>query len=160
MLFEFIIEKESNSIVVRREFSAGISLVWDAWTKAEILDKWWAPKPWISKTKEMDFRPGGRRLYAMCGPNGEEHWGLTLYKMIDPLKSFHGSDVFCDSEGIINTTLPEALFVTAFHAEEDKTLVVMITRYADPNQLETVIKMGMKEGLTMALDTLEEVLKG
>ena len=45
LLFEFIINKEDQTVHVNREFDANLSLVWDAWTKPEILDQWWAPKP-------------------------------------------------------------------------------------------------------------------
>jgi uncharacterized protein YndB with AHSA1/START domain len=64
LLFDFTVNKESKTIVVNREFAAPLSLVWDAWTKAELLDKWWAPKPYRTETKSLDFREGGMWLYA------------------------------------------------------------------------------------------------
>lgn len=71
--FDFVVNKDNNTIKISREFAAHISLVWDAYTTSEILDKWWAPKPWKARTKKMDFRVGGSWLYAMVGPAGEEH---------------------------------------------------------------------------------------
>ncbi|MEO0332045.1 MAG: SRPBCC domain-containing protein, partial [Bacteroidota bacterium] len=76
-------ETHGNQLTVTRTFKAQIGLVWRAWTEAELLDQWWAPSPWEAKTKRMDFKEGGNRLYAMCGPEGEEHWGLTTYKTIN-----------------------------------------------------------------------------
>ena len=70
LLFDFTVDKSTNTVFVDREFDAELSLVWDAFTKQEILDQWWAPKPLISKTKYMDFRVGGRRFYAMVSPEG------------------------------------------------------------------------------------------
>ena len=64
----------NKKIIVTREFDAPIEDVWKAWTERNILDEWWAPKPWKARTKSMEFKPGGRWLYAMVGPNGEEHW--------------------------------------------------------------------------------------
>ena len=43
--FDFKVNKENNSIQVEREFAADLDLVWAAWTTAELLDQWWAPKP-------------------------------------------------------------------------------------------------------------------
>ena len=65
LLFDFTVDKSKKTVFVNREFAAELSLVWDAFTKQEILDQWWAPKPWESKTKAMDFKVGGHRFYAM-----------------------------------------------------------------------------------------------
>ena len=51
LLFDFTVDKATRMVFVKREFNAGLSLVWDAFTKQEILDQWWAPKPFTSKTK-------------------------------------------------------------------------------------------------------------
>jgi len=69
---DFTVDKAAKTIYVTREFDADLSLVWDAFTKAEILDQWVAPKPFVAKTKFMDFKVGGQRLYAMVSPEGHE----------------------------------------------------------------------------------------
>ena len=71
LLFNFKVDKSASTVFVDKEFDAELSLVWDAFTKQEILDQWWAPRPWVSKTKYMDFKVGGRRFYAMVSPEGE-----------------------------------------------------------------------------------------
>src|SRR5580765_2791097 len=71
LLFDFTVDKTTKTIFINREFAADLSLVWDAFTKQEILDQWVAPKPWASKTKVMDFKVGGRRFYAMVSPEGD-----------------------------------------------------------------------------------------
>lgn len=45
LLFDFSVNKENKTIHVTREFAANRELVWKAWTTAELLDQWWAPKP-------------------------------------------------------------------------------------------------------------------
>ncbi len=158
LAFEFFVNKENNTITIKREFAANLSLVWDAWTKPEILDQWWAPKPWKSKTKSMDFSEGGYRLYAMCGPDGEEHWGVTKYNKVEAQKSFSGKDCFSDENGDINEEFPQAIFDIKFIVKGDKTLVENHSTYETLEQLEATIKMGFKEGMTMALEGLDEVL--
>ena len=76
----------SNKLTVRRTLDAPLDLVWSAWTTAELLDQWWAPEPWKAVTKSMDFSAGGKWLYAMTGPAGEEHWSMVEYKEIVPQK--------------------------------------------------------------------------
>lgn len=158
LAFEFSVDKENNSVVIKREFAADLSLVWDAWTKPEILDLWWAPQPWKSKTKSMDFKEGGHRLYAMCGPEGEEHWGLTNFISIQLQKSFSGTDCFCDENSNVNKDFPASKFEIIFTSKGDKTLIENHTIYPDLEQLEATIAMGFKEGMTMALEGLDAAL--
>ena len=84
LLFDFTVDKAAKTVFVTREFAAGLSLVWDAFTKPEILDQWWAPKPWAAKTKFMNFEVGGRRFYAMVSPEGQECWSIQKYTSISP----------------------------------------------------------------------------
>lgn len=74
--FTFTVDKATKTAVITREFYASRALVWDAFTKAEILDQWVAPKPWSAKTKYMNFKVGGRRFYAMVSPEGQERWSV------------------------------------------------------------------------------------
>ncbi len=147
-----------SQLTVTRTFDAEIDIVWRAWTEAELLDQWWAPSPWKSKTKEMNFEPNGKRLYAMVGPEGEEHWGLTTYMTINMPTIFSGSDAFCDNEGVINKEFPVATFTNKFQGNTKTTTVTVITEYASEEHLNQVIQMGMKEGLEMAYENLDKVL--
>ncbi len=77
LLFDFTVNKPAKTVYITREFDAELSLVWDAFTKAELLDQWIAPKPFTSKTKYQDFKKfkGGKRFYAMIGPDGARSVG-------------------------------------------------------------------------------------
>ena len=87
--FDFDVDKSTQTVTVIREVNAPLANVWDAFTKQEILDQWWAPKPWISKTKFMDFTEGGRRFYAMVSPEGHESWAIQDYTSISPKTNFN-----------------------------------------------------------------------
>lgn len=156
--FDFLVDKENNALIVRREFAAGRQLVWDCYTKSELLDQWFAPKPWKARTKSMNFTEGGYWLYAMCGPEGEEHWGRMDYLNIQPTIAFTAMDGFCDEEGNLNTSLPRAEFRSAFSDVSGNTLVETVVTYPSLSDLETVLQMGMKEGLTIAMEGLDELL--
>ena len=155
---DFIVDKVNNKITIKREFSAERDLVWAAFTKREILDQWWAPKPWQTKTKSMDFRSGGRWLYAMVGPAGEEHWSYIDYIVVEPTTRFTGKDAFSDSDGNINTNMPRSKWEVTFTGKGETTLVELHISYDDLAQLEATISMGFKEGITMTLDALTEML--
>ncbi len=156
---DFSVDKQHNRITVKREFAAGLQLVWDAYTKSEILDQWWAPKPWKAKTKSMDFREGGSWHYAMVGPEGEEHWAVAMYRKIDPRTTFTVDDAFADSEGNINEEMPQSHWVVRFIEKGDVTLVENHITFADLDQLEAIIEMGFKEGLLAAMENLDSLLE-
>jgi uncharacterized protein YndB with AHSA1/START domain len=95
-----------KQIQVSRELDAPIEEVWDAWTNKNILDTWWAPKPWKAETKSMDFKEGGVWFYSMVGPEGNRSWCKVEYKTIVPKESFTSHDTFCDDKGNIYPALP------------------------------------------------------
>lgn len=132
--------------------------MWDAWTEKELLDQWWAPKPWKSETKSMNFREGGRRLYAMVSPEGEEHWSLINYTSITPETNFKFHDGFSDSEGNILEDMPQSDWNVNFVESGDLTTVNIEIQHQELSDLEKIIEMGFKEGMTATLEQLGKVL--
>ncbi len=159
LLFEFVINKEDNTLHVKREFMANLDLVWEAWTKPELLDQWWAPKPYRTQTKSMDFRAGGCWLYAMISPENQYHWCKNDYLSIDPKKSYSGIDAFCDENGVTNTEFPRTQWTNSFNEQHNKTLVSIVAQYESLEDLEKIIALGFKEGFTMALENLDQYLE-
>lgn len=158
LAFDFSVNKENNTIAVTREFAAGRPLVWDAYTKSELLDQWWAPQPWKAQTKFMDFRNGGQWLYAMVGPEGETHWSIATYQDILFQQKFVGIDAFTDADGNINPDMPQSRWEVTFADKGENTLVEIHIAYPDLAQLETTIQMGFKEGLSMGMENLDKLL--
>lgn len=158
LLFDFTVNKESNTVNVKREFAANLGLVWNAWTQAEILDQWWAPKPWKAETKSHDFREGGVWLYAMVGPENEKHWAKAEFKTIDAKKTFSWADAFCDENGHINTDLPQAVWTNTFTEQDGITRVEVSIKHDKYEDIEAILNMGFKEGFAMGLDNLDELL--
>jgi uncharacterized protein YndB with AHSA1/START domain len=158
LLMNFTVDKQQNSIRVEREFAAPLEPVWRAWTEKDILDLWWAPKPWKARTKSMDFREGGTWLYAMVGPEGEEHWARADYKSITPMQAFSGDDAFCNPEGV-NHDMPESHWNVRFSETDGSTVVNIEMTFDKPEHLEANLKMGFKEGLTAAMENLDGLLK-
>lgn len=160
LLFDFSVNKEKKTITVKREFAANLEMVWDAWTKPELLDLWWAPKPYVTKTKTMDFREGGFWLYAMVAPTGEAHWCRADYKKIDTHKSYSALDAFCDDSGDkINTDFPRSLWTNSFSENASTTTVNIVIEYKELTDLEKIIELGFKEGFTMAMGNLDQYIE-
>ncbi len=154
--FDFTVDKAAKTVYITREFNAELPLVWDAFTKQEILDQWWAPKPWMSKTKSMDFKVGGRRFYAMVSPEGEESWQIQNYTSISPKTNFKFLSVFADKDE--NPHLPGSNWDLNF-SEQNGITKVSITIYNESlERMEKMIEMGFKEGFTMTLNELNELL--
>jgi len=158
ILFNFEVDKINNQIHVERSFNAPIGFVWRAWTEPEILDQWWAPKPWVAKTKSMDFREGGHWLYAMISPENEEHWGKFEYISINHQKSFTFYDGFCDSDGNPNTTLPRLEWENYFADLKLQTKVSIKLTFDSLEDLEKIIEMGFKEGFASGLENLDQYI--
>ena len=159
LLFDFTVDKARKTVFVNKEFNAGLSLVWDAFTKQEILDQWWAPKPWVSKTKFMDFTVGGRRFYAMVSPEGQEHWSIQEFTSITPKANFNFFDAFSDKDENITTELPSSDWNIDFKETEEVTTVCITIKHKTLDDLEKIIEMGFKEGFTMTLNDLENLLR-
>ena len=156
LLFDFTVDKPTKTVFITREFDADLSLVWDAFTKQEILDQWWAPKPWASKTKVMNFEVGGRRFYAMVSPEGQKNWSIQKYSSISPKTNFKFLNAFADENE--NPSLPGSEWDLTF-TEQNGTTKVSVTIYNESlERMEKMIEMGFKEGFTMTLKSLEELL--
>ncbi len=156
LLFDFTVNKENKTVHVTREFSANLELVWEAWTNPELLDQWWAPKPWKSKTKYMDFKVGGRRFYAMVSPEGQEHWSVQDFTSINSKTNFKMMTAFADKDE--NPDLPGSDWDLDF-SEQNGITEVSITIHNDSlERMEKMIEMGFKEGFTAGLNQLDELL--
>jgi uncharacterized protein YndB with AHSA1/START domain len=161
LLFDFTIDKASKTVFVNREFDAELSLVWDAFTKQEILDQWWAPKPWASKTKFMNFEVGGKRFYAMVGPEGQEHWSLQKFTSISPKTNFKFLNAFADKDA--NPDLPGSDWDLNFSEQNGPdnyrvTKVSITIKNESLARMEQMIEMGFQGGFTMTLDYLGDLL--
>jgi uncharacterized protein YndB with AHSA1/START domain len=156
MQMDFIVDKETKTVSITKEFAFELDLVWDAYTKPELLDQWWAPKPWMSRTKAMDFKVGGRRFYAMVSPEGVERWSVQKYTSITPKTNFKLFNAFADKDE--NLELPGSDWDLNFSEQDGKTTVSISIYNESLERLEKMIEMGFKEGFTMTLGSLKELL--
>jgi uncharacterized protein YndB with AHSA1/START domain len=153
---DFIVNKDTKTVTITKDFDAELSLVWDAYTKPELLDQWWAPKPFASRTKVMDFTVGGKRFYAMVSPEGVERWVLQKYTSIKPKTNFKLFNTFADADE--NVELPGSDWDLTFTEQDGKTTVHVSIYNESLERLERMIDFGFVEGTEAQLKNLEELL--
>jgi uncharacterized protein YndB with AHSA1/START domain len=160
LAFDFIVDSAKSQIQISRNFSAPLDMIWDIWTKPFYLDQWWAPKPYRTETLSMTFEPGGRWHYAMVSPDDEKHWCLADYESIQTNEKFTYTDAFCDENGLINPNHPRTAWTVSFKPQEGEnaTVVHIELQYQSLADLEKILGMGIREGLSMALTNLDELL--
>lgn len=132
-------------------------MVWDAFTKKEILDQWWAPKPWKSVSKIMDFEEGGKKFYAMVSPEGTESWSLQKYTSITPKSNIKMTNSFADKDE--NPELPGSDWGFNFSEKDGITTVHIVIKNESNERFEKMIEMGFQGGFTMTLNYLDTLLE-
>lgn len=153
---EFIVNKETKTVTITKEFAARLDLVWAAYTEAELLDQWWAPKPFESKTKVLDFEVGGRRFYAMVGPDGAARWAVQKYTSITPKTNFKFFNAFADADE--NLQLPGSDWNFDF-IDQGETTTVSVSIYNESlERMEMILASGFTEGVKLQLQSLDELL--
>jgi len=161
LLFDFTVDKAAKTVYITREFDAELPLVWDAFTKAELIDQWIAPKPMTSKTKYQDFKVGGKRFYAMVSPEGQERWAIQEYTSITPKTNFKMYNAFADKDE--NPELPGSEWDHTFSEHPDShgegpVTKVSITIYNESLERMERILDGFTQGMKMSLNNLENLL--
>lgn len=157
LLFDFTVDKPTKTVYINREFAAELPLVWDAFTKAELLDQWVAPKPWSARTKHMNFEVGGRRFYAMVSPEGQERWAVQEFTSITPKTNFKMYNTFSDENE--NRQLPGSDWDYTFSENNGITKVSISIFNESLERLEKMIEMGFVQGFKMSVENLEQLLE-
>ena len=155
LLFDFNVDKTAKTVYITREFNAAQSLVWDAFTKAELLDQWGAPAPMRAKTKYMDFEVGGRRFYAMISPDGQEHWAVQEFTSITPKTNFKMYNAFSDKDE--NRELPGSEWDYNFSEQNGITRVDIIIFNESLERMEKLAD-GAVKGLAVMFNNLQDML--
>lgn len=164
---QITIDKDTKELTVVREFNAPRQMVWDAWTKPELMAKWWGPRAFTTEIREMDVREGGVWYYVMHGTGAElkgtdfenmEAPGKGFYKEIQPIERIVYEDVFVDKDGNIMESMPKALVSIHFEENNGKTTMTSVTKYETVEGLKKVVEMGVEQGMGESLDKLDELL--
>lgn len=155
LFFDFTVDKTAKTVFITREFAAELPLVWDAFTKPELLDQWVAPAPFVSKTKYMNFEVGGQRFYAMISPEGQARWAIQKYTSITPKTNFKMYNVFADENE--NPDQYGSDWDYNFSEENGITKVSITVFNESFERMESILE-GFRLGFTASLQNLESLL--
>jgi uncharacterized protein YndB with AHSA1/START domain len=155
---------EKERMIVTRIFDAPRELVWKAWTDPKYVMQWWGPKGFTAPVCKMDFRVGGKFLYCMRAPDGQEYWNAGEYHEIVPYEKIVSSMYFSDSEG--NKVEPEHYGVE-HEAIADLHDVILFEdlgngqtkiTFMGNETMENAVKSGQVEGMNQILEKAAAVI--
>jgi uncharacterized protein YndB with AHSA1/START domain len=140
--------KSEREFVVTRTFDAPARLVFEAWTKPELLKQWWAPKSMGMSllSCEADVRVGGSYRFVF-GPASQPMAFFGRYVEVIP----HARLVWTNEEGGA-----EAVTTLTFEEKNGKTLLVLSERHPTKEAVDEAIGFG--EGLRETFQQLDELL--
>lgn len=149
----------NKKITVTKHFNARPEVLWQAWTKKDVLDQWWAPKPWRAETSKLELQEGGTWQYAMVGPENERHYAKVQYTKVQAPKTLEGIDAFTDEKGFVNAELPQTHWKVDFRSAGAGTDLKVVMTSKTENAIEKLLEMGFEEGFTLGLNNLDEYLE-
>lgn len=156
--FSFAVDKTANTVLITRDFAAELALVWEAFTKSEILDQWGAPAPWETETIYMDFKVGGRRFYKMTSSEGQEYYSVQDFTSITPKTNYKYTFGFSDKNENINPELYGSETNMDFSEANGVTSLRMTMKYKDIATLEMMANDRFKEGIKATFNIVEQIL--
>ncbi len=140
-----------REIVMTRVFDAPRNLVFDAFSKPELLKRWFGPRGWSLVVCEVDFKVGGKWRFVLRGPDGREMGMRGLYREIAPPERTVHLETFDDYPG-------ESIVTAVFVEQNGKTTMTATVLYESQQVRDAVIKSGMEHGAAECYDKLAEYL--
>ena len=154
------VEKDLDALTITivADFTAPLTRLWDAYNDPRQIERFWGPPSYPATFLRHDAAPGGRSVYKMTGPAGDEHYGCWEWTDVAPGASFDIIDWFADETGAPNTDLPPTRATFAFEATDTGSRLTTISRFDSLEQLQQLLEMQMLEGTKEAMAQIDDVL--
>lgn len=148
------------TLTVVSEFKATQARVWELWANPRQLERWWGPPTYPATVTSHELRSGGHVAYHMTGPTGDQPHGYWEFTEVDPPSSLTFSDGFANPDGTPDRTIPPATVkVTIEGIDEGRTRMSIVSLFPNREAMETMLKMGMEEGMTAAVGQIDALLE-
>lgn len=143
-----------NELTITRVFDAPREQVWKAWTDPEHVKRWWGPKDYTAPVCEIDLREGGKYLYCMRSPEGQNYWSTGVYREIVEPERIVCTDSFADEKGNVvpathysmSVDFPLELQLTVtFEVHEGKTKITLLHAGIPAGQMSALAEAGWNE---------------
>ncbi|QHC57486.1 SRPBCC family protein [Rathayibacter sp. VKM Ac-2760] len=154
------VEKDLDrlTLTIVADFAAPVDRVWDAYVDPRQIERFWGPPTYPATFLRHDAEIGGRSVYRMTGPAGDEHYGCWDWTSVDRPRSFEVIDRFADETGAPSSDLPAMRALFAFEATEGGTRLTTTSSFDSLEQLEQLVSMGVEEGTREAMAQIDAVL--
>ena len=146
------------TMTVTAEFAADPARVWRLYEDPRQLERWWGPPGWPATFLRHELTPGGGSHYFMQGPDGTRSYGVWSVREVDSPRSFGVGDAFSDADGNVNEEMGWARMDVALAPGGAGTVVTAVSTFASAEQMETMLGMGMEEGMRQAMDQMDGIL--
>ena len=140
------------------EFNAGVERVWQIWQDPRQLERWWGPPTWPASFTRHDFVIGGQCRYYMTGPEGAKAHGWWTITAIEAPHRLEFDDGFSGDDGEPLVSMDPTHTIVTIEAADAGARMTIVTTFANTEQLEQMLAMGVEEGMRLALGQIDGLL--
>ena len=154
------VEKDLDqlTITIVADFAAPVRRLWDAYTDPRQIERFWGPPTYPATFLRHDAAVGGRSVYKMTGPEGDEHFGCWEWTAVDAPRSFEVVDWFADETGAANKDLPATRADFAFEETDAGSRLTTTSHFDSIEQMQELLDMQVLEGTRDAMSQIDAVL--
>lgn len=151
---------ENLTLVIVAEFEASPDRVWELWENPRMLERWWGPPTFPATFSRHEFVVGGESRYFMTGPSGETPHGWWRIDLLDKPHRLDFANGLAGDDGEPAPGIEPMAGSVIFEAIALGTRMTAVTRFISVEQMETMLTMGMEEGMSLAIGQIDALLSG
>jgi uncharacterized protein YndB with AHSA1/START domain len=140
------------------DFDATPDRVWEVWEDPRKLERWWGPPSYPATFTRHEFVVGGESRYFMTGPSGDKPHGWWRIDAIEKPSLLEFANGLAGDDGEPTPGVEPMAGHVTFEAVGGGTRMTTVTHFVDVKQMETMLGMGMQEGLTQAVGQIDALL--
>jgi uncharacterized protein YndB with AHSA1/START domain len=151
-------DPDTLTLTLVAEFEASPDRVWEVWEDPRKLERWWGPPTFPATFTRHEFIVGGQSRYLMTGPAGETPRGWWRIDAIDKPRRLEFANGLAGDDGEPMPGVEPMSGHVTFEAVDGGTRMIAVTRFTDVEQMQTMLGMGMQEGMTQAIAQIDALL--
>ncbi len=146
------------TLTIVADYPVPVARLWAAYADPRQLERFWGPVEWPATFTRHDMAVGGKSEYYMIGPDGTKAGGWFRFLAIEPLSRIEVEDGFSGEDGQPNLEMPTMRMVFSFSATATGSRFESVTTFTSAESMESLVQMGMMEGMRSAMGQLDAVL--
>lgn len=151
-------DPENLTLTVVAEFDTTPDRVWEVWEDPRKLEQWWGPPTFPATFTRHDFVVGGESRYFMTGPAGETPRGWWRIDAIDKPRRLDFANGLAGDDGEPAPDIEPMSGYVTFEATDRGTRMTAVTHFIDLTQMQTMLDMGMQDGMIHAIGQIDVLL--